>query len=59
MYRVICVVDFLGTGEVMRHPHNRDVAQWLERCALPISLPAVRSRIPLSPGLSEKYNVCV
>ena len=36
---------------------ERDVAQWLERGALPMSLFAVRSRIRLSAGFSEKYNV--
>ena len=33
------------------------MAQWLERGALPMSLPAVRFRIPLGAGFSEKYNV--
>ena len=36
---------------------ERDVAQWLERGALPMSLPAVRFRIPLGAGFSEKYHV--
>ena len=36
---------------------KRDVAQWLERRALPMSLPAVRFRIPLGAGFSEKYHV--
>ena len=36
---------------------ERDVAQWLERGALPMSLPAVRFRIPLGAGFSEKYYV--
>ena len=36
---------------------ERDMAQWLERRALSMSLPAVRSRIPLGAGLSEKYHV--
>ena len=36
---------------------ERDVAQWLERGALPMSLLAVRFRIPLGAGFSEKYNV--
>ena len=31
------------------------MAQWLERGALPMSLPAVRFRIPLGAGFSEKY----
>ena len=35
----------------------RDMAQWLERGALPMPLPAVRFRIPLGAGFSEKYNV--
>ena len=30
------------------------MAQWLERGALPMSLPAVRFRIPLGAGFSEK-----
>ena len=33
------------------------MAQWLERGALPRSLPAVRFRIPLGAGFSEKYHV--
>ena len=33
------------------------MAQWLERGALPMSLPAARFRIPLGAGFSEKYNV--
>ena len=37
--------------------YERDVAQWLERGALPKSLPAVRFRIPLGAGFSEKYHV--
>ena len=36
---------------------ERDVAQWLEREALPMSLPAVRFRIPLGAGFSEKNHV--
>ena len=36
---------------------GRDMAQWLERGALPMSLPAVRFRIPLGAGFSEKYHV--
>ena len=31
---------------------ERDMAQWLERGALPMSLPAVRFRILLGSGLS-------
>ena len=33
------------------------MAQWLERRALPMSLPAVRFQIPLGAGFSEKYHV--
>ena len=33
------------------------MAQWLERGALPMLLPAVRFRIPLGAGFSEKYYV--
>ena len=33
------------------------MAQWLERGALPMSLPAVRFRVPLGAGFSEKYRV--
>ena len=33
------------------------MAQWLERGALPMSLPAVWFRIPLGTGFSEKYHV--
>ena len=36
---------------------ERDMAQWLERGALAMSLPAVRFRIPLGAGFSEKYHV--
>ena len=36
---------------------QRDMAQWLERGVLPMSLPAVRFRIPLGAGFSEKYHV--
>ena len=36
---------------------ERDVAQWLERGALPVSLPAMRFRIPLGAGFSERYHV--
>ena len=36
---------------------ERDMAQWLERGALSMSLPAVRFRIPLGAGFSEKYHV--
>ena len=31
------------------------MAQWLERGALPMWLPAVRFRIPLGAGFSDKY----
>ena len=41
----------------MHYSLERDVAQWLERGALPMSLPTVRFRIPLGGGLSEKYHV--
>ena len=34
-----------------------DMAQLLERGALPMSLPAVRFRIPLGAEFSEKYHV--
>ena len=33
------------------------MAQWLERSALPMSLPTVRFRIPPGAGFSEKYHV--
>ena len=36
---------------------ERDVAQWLERGALPMSLPAARFRMPLGAGFSEWYHV--
>ena len=36
---------------------KRDVVQWLERGAFPMSLPAVRFRIPLGAEFSEKYHV--
>ena len=36
---------------------ERDVAQWLERGALPMSLPAARARGSLVAGFSEKYHV--
>ena len=47
MAESILIADFL----------ERDMAQWLERVALPMSLPAVRFRIPLGAGFSEKYHV--
>ena len=40
-----------------RNDYERDVAQWLERVAMPMSLPAVGFRIPLGAGFSEKYHV--
>ena len=33
------------------------MAQWSERRVLSMSLPAVRFRIPLGAGFSEKYHV--
>ena len=33
------------------------MARWLEHGALPMSLPAVRFRIPLGAGFSEKCHV--
>ena len=33
-----------------------DMAQYLERGASPMSLPAVRFRTPLGAGVSEKYH---
>ena len=39
------------------HHSERDVVQWLERGALPKSLPAVRFQILLGAGFSEKYHV--
>ena len=33
------------------------MVQWLERGALPMSLPAVRFRTPLGAGFSYKYHV--
>ena len=36
---------------------ERDGAQWLERGALAMSLPAVRFRILFGAGFSEKYHV--
>ena len=35
----------------------RDMAQYLECGALPMSLPAVRFRIPLDARFAEKYHV--
>ena len=43
--------------ERQRTPLERDMAQWLELGALPMSLPAVRFRIPLGAEFSEKYHV--
>ena len=37
--------------------YKRDMAQWLERGALPMSLSAVRFRIPLGAEFSENYHV--
>ena len=36
---------------------EKNVAQSLDRGALPMSLPIVRLRIPLGAGFIEKYNV--
>ena len=36
---------------------EKDMAQWLDRGALPMSLPAVRFRIPFGAGFSDKYHV--
>ena len=36
---------------------ERDMAQWFERGALPMSLPAVWFRIPLGAEFSEKCHV--
>ena len=36
---------------------ERVMAQWLERGALPMSLPAVRFRILFGTAFSEKYHV--
>ena len=47
----------METPTVCTCPLERDVAQWLERSALPMSLPAVRSLILLGAGFSEKYHV--
>ena len=33
------------------------MAQWLERGALPMSLPTMRFRIPLGARFPEKYHV--
>ena len=35
----------------------RDVAQWIKRGALPLSLPTVRFQTPLGTGFSDKYHV--
>ena len=36
---------------------QRDIAQWLERGNLQLSLSVVRLRTPLGAGFSEKYHV--
>ena len=36
-----------------------DMAEWLARGALPMSLPVVRFRIPLGAGFLEKMGNCV
>ena len=36
---------------------ERDIAQWLERGALSMSLPAEPFQLPLGAGYSEKYHV--
>ena len=38
------------------YKYERDMAQWLERGALPMSLPALRFRTPLGARFSEKYH---
>ena len=51
----------IRTGQLLRMCmtlcSERDMAQWLEPGALPMSLPAVRFRIPLGAEFSEKYHV--
>ena len=58
-----CLDKFIPT-KINSPPENlpwltprMDMAQWLERSALPMSLPAVRFRIPVGAGFSEKYHV--
>ena len=60
---MLYILDILSKGSKHRNVLlivlliERDMAQWLERGALPMSLPAVRFRIPLGAEFSEKYNV--
>ena len=42
---------------VVKGTCERGMAQWLERGALPMSLPAVRFRVPLGAEFSKKYHV--
>ena len=42
---------------IWKFTSERDVAQWLERGALLMSLPVVQFRAPLGAGFSEKYHV--
>ena len=47
-----------NTSNIAAELHKEsDMTQWLERGALPMSLPAVRFRIPLSAEFSETYHV--
>ena len=46
-----------GGGSPRGESVERDVAQWLERGALTMSLPAARVGGSLGPGFSEKYHV--
>ena len=54
---LMMVNTFHNNNSTMCDCLERDVAQWLERGALSMSLPAVRFRIPLGAGFSEKYHV--
>ena len=38
-------------------PLERDVAQWLERVSLPMSLPVGQLRVPLGAGFQRKCHV--
>ena len=56
-FLVFCSLIFVCRLKSSIFSSMRDMVQWLERGALPMSLPAARFRIPLGVGFSEKYHV--
>ena len=57
VYVIYCFFNVIIKAALFIYHSCVVMAQWLKRGALPMSLPAVRSRIPLGVGFSEKYHV--